>query len=100
MEKMELQINSTRYQLKTAKTDLETTKNTELDYYNQNNLLGSLIDKKRPNDMRNDNSFSKEITSSNSNQAVFKSSLSSNNFRSATPKGFFKLNFRYCLMCL
>jgi len=97
MEKMEIQISTARTQINSVKTELEASKSNEMSFYQENDRLQSQIDLKRPQannyngSMRHDNSFgqSMELANAYTNNAVaaFKPSLSTNNIRSATPKG-------------
>lgn len=86
MEKMELQINTARSQMNNVRSELETSKQTEMHFYQENDRVQNLIDLKRPNNMKHDSSFSQSMELANA-VVPFKASFSSNNIRSATPKG-------------
>ena len=90
MERMESQINTTRSQLAIIKSELDDSKTSENDIQNENNRLESLLDMKRPQSYSsNSSSFQGNQTNTNStsNTVMFRNSLSTNNIRSATPKG-------------
>ena len=96
LEKIESQINSTRTQLEIIKHELEVKKTDETDFMKENNRLNKLIELKKNSLFGNKNVFTKSESSSsivsnsinsNQNHLAFKSSQSTNNIRSVTPKG-------------
>lgn len=96
LEKIESQINSTRTQLEIIKHELEVKKTDETDFIKENNRLNKLIELKKNSLFGNKNVFTKSESSSsivsnninsNQNSLAFKSSQSTNNIRSVTPKG-------------
>lgn len=72
-----------------VKHELEASKTNETNFYKENDRLAQLIDLKRPSHMKANTSFgqSAELANAAAAHVAFKPSLSSNNIRSATPKG-------------
>jgi intersectin len=92
LEKMEAQINATRTQLEIMKHELEVTKSDQADFIKENMRLEKLLEIKRANLNMPQSVSVTDFTSNVANVPPssiggVRVSQSSNNIRSATPKG-------------